>query len=92
MSSNDEKKIKRLIHKLGLKYKLLDEDIKNIIESPYEFSAKIIKGLDLDSLNNEEELNNIKTNFMYTGFAKFYVNPFAFNKRIEKNKLKTKEE
>lgn len=87
MNKIDEKKIKALIHKLGLKYKLSDEVIKNIVESPYEFSANIIKDLDLDSLSNETELEDVKTNFIYTGFAKLYINPIALKKRlIKKNK------
>lgn len=86
MSKIDDKKIKVLIHRLGLKYKLSDSVIKELVESPYEFSAEIIKKLKLDDLN-EDELDKVKTNFMYTGFAKMFINPRAFKKRVEKNKI-----
>lgn len=88
MNKIDEKKLKTLIHKLGLKYKLSDKIIKEIVESPYEFSASIIKDLKLDELESEEDLSKIKTNFMYISFAKLYINPKALKRRLNKNKLK----
>jgi hypothetical protein len=80
----DNKKIKDLIHKLGLKYKLSDDVIKEIVESPYEFGSIIIKKLELDELENIEQLDDIKTNFMFTGFSKLYINPAALKNRINK--------
>lgn len=88
MNKIDEKKKKALIHKLGLKYRLTDDIIKEIVESPYEFSATVIKALKLDDLTKEEDLEEVKTNFMYTGFAKLFINPVAFkNRLLKKNKI-----
>ena len=84
MDKINEKKHKALIHKLGLKYRLPDKIMKQLVESPYEFSAEQIKKLNINDLRSEEELNNTKTNFMYTGFAKLFINPVAFNKRLNK--------
>ena len=86
MNKIDQNKVKRLIHKLGLKYRLPDKLLKELVESPYEFSAEIIKKLKLDDLTKEEELEEVKSNFMYTGFAKLFINPAAFKKRINKHK------
>jgi hypothetical protein len=88
MNKVDEKKLKTLIHKLGLKYQLPDVVIKEIVESPYEFGASIIKQLNLDNIEDIQELDNTKTNFMFTGFAKLYINPIALKSRINKRKNK----
>lgn len=83
---NEDRKIKILIHKLGLKYKLSDEIIKQIIESPYEFSALQIKKLNLKEIDNEEQLKKLKTNFTYPGFGKFYINFEAMCRRFYRDK------
>ena len=85
MSNIDGLKVKTLIHKLGLKYQLKDSDIKELVESPYEFSALIIKNLKLDDITNLEELDKIKKNFMFTGFAKIFINPVAFENKLKNN-------
>ena len=84
MDKINQKKVDTLIHKLGLKYKLSDSVIKELVESPYEFSALIIKKLTLDELEDYKEIENIKTNFMYSGFAKLFINPLALKKRLSK--------
>ena len=84
MDKINQKKVDALIHKLGLKYKLSDSVIKELVESPYEFSALIIKKLTLDELEDYKEIENIKTNFMYSGFAKLFINPLALKKRLIK--------
>lgn len=83
MNSIDEKKKKALMHRLGLKYKLSDEVIKQIVESPYEFSAEVIKNLDLTHVENEEDLKKERTNFMYGGFAKLYIKPLNYKKLLK---------
>mgnify|MGYP000200434711 CR=1 FL=1 len=77
----DEKKIKALIHSIGLKYNLSDHIIKEIVESPYEFTSIIMKELDLDDIKTEEDLSKIKTNFIYKAFAKLYINFPLINRR-----------
>jgi len=85
MNNIDKKKIARLIHRLGLKYKLSDHIIKEIVESPYLFTSTIIKRLDLDKVKTEEDLSKHKTNFIYKAFGKLYINFLLINK---KNKQK----
>ena len=87
MDKLDKKKVDLLIHNLAEKYGLPRELIKQIVESPYEFSAEVIQELDMDGLT-EEQVNNLKTNFIYTGFAKLYLSPGAVKKKFRrKNKF-----
>ena len=75
MDKKDERKLKALIHRLGLKYQLSDDIIKEIINSPYLFTYETIKELDLSEVKTEEELLEIKTNFYYKGLGKLHI-PF----------------
>ena len=85
MSKLDKVKIDNLIHKLGLKYQLPDNVIKEIVESPYKFTLEKIKELELSNIETEEELNSIKTNFIYKGLYKMYID-FASVKRRKQQK------
>jgi hypothetical protein len=86
MTKADEIKIKQLIHKLGLKYKLSDEVIKNIIDSPYEFTYEKLREVVLDGVTTEEELDKLKTNFNYKGLGKLYVDyPSLLKREKQKN-------
>ena len=79
-------KIKSLIHKLGLKYNLSDKDIREIVNSPYEFTQKTIKELDLDGVRTEEDLNNVKTNFYFKNLFRLYI-PFS---RVNRRNIQKK--
>jgi|TARA_R110000851_G_scaffold296262_2_gene451347 hypothetical protein len=81
MNKSDDNKIKALIHSIGLKYNLSDHIIKKIVESPYEFTALTLKELDLNEVKTKDELDNIKTNFLYKSFAKIYANFLLINRR-----------
>lgn len=69
-------KITALIHRIGLKYGLSDNVIRELVGSPYEFSYGIMKALDLSKIETEEELDELKTNFYYKGIGKLFV-PFS---------------
>lgn len=73
MSKIDKIKIDKLIHKLGLKYNMRDEDMKELIESPYLFTHEKLKELDLSNVQSEKELDKLKTNFLYKAFGRLYV-------------------
>jgi len=73
MSKADSDKVKMLIHKIGLKYHLQDEDIRKIIASPYMFARETITSLDLKDNISEEDFNKLKTNFIFPKIGKFYV-------------------
>ena len=85
MDEINRKKIKALIHKFALKYNLRDKDMKELSESRYEFTHSIIKGLDLTEVKNKEDLLTIKTNFVYMGFGKLFIDKDKVGERI-KNK------
>ena len=72
-NKSDDKKIKDLIHSIGLKHNLQDEIIKKIIESPYLFTLEKLKELDLTPDVTEEEFNTLPTVFMYRCFGKLLV-------------------
>lgn len=80
MNKIDEDKIKILIHKLGLKYNLRDEEIKKIVQSPYKFTRQVISELDIKQDITEEEFNKLNTNFIYMYLGKLYTSFEIFNK------------
>lgn len=73
MNSVDEKKVKLLIHSIGLKHNLQDEVIKTITSSPYKFTKKILSELELEEIAEEEEFLKQKTNFIYIYIGKLYA-------------------
>jgi len=83
----DKKKIKSLMHSLGLKYNLQDEVIKKIVDSPYLFTAKTFKQLDFPLDMTEKEFDKLKTVFMYRCFGKLIVDYKLINAR--NNRIKT---
>jgi len=83
-SSTDKKKVKNLIHTLGLKYKMSDEDIRTIVESPFLFSYLKIREIKFNEVE-EEDLAELKTNFLYKSFGKLYLHEPLF-RRMKKQK------
>lgn len=69
----DDKKVKALIHSLGLKYGLQDDVINKIVNSPYKFTRETISNMELEHVESEEELEKIKTNFIYSYIGKLYI-------------------
>lgn len=88
MNQIDRKKVKLLIHKLGLKYNLSDEDVKRIVESPYEFAHEVIKETDYDSIETEEDLANTKTNFLFKYIGRLFVDYKSIKRKIKRKKSK----
>lgn len=85
-----EKKLKQLYHRMGLKHNMTDEDLKILVNSPYEFSREKIRNLKLEGEFGESEFDKLKTNFMYRYLGKFYIE----YRRIlyERRKKKLREE
>jgi hypothetical protein len=69
----DHDKVKILIHRIGLKYHLKDDDIRKIITSPYLFARETITDLSIDDNISENDFNKLKTNFIFPKIGKFYV-------------------
>lgn len=82
-NKKDIKRINLLIHRLGLKYKLSDKQIKEIVESPYEFAASKIKEIDLENVETVDEVTKMKTNFNFLGFGKLYFSEKLVNKKFK---------
>jgi hypothetical protein len=84
MNSPDKKKINDLIHTLGLKYKMSDEDIRVIVDSPFLFTYLTIREINFNEIE-EEALEELKANFLYKSFGKLYLSEPLF-KRMKKQK------
>ena len=67
ISKLHEKKIKQLIHKIGLKYNLTDKQVEEIINSQYEFIKEKILEVDI------EDEDNLKSNFLIKYLGKLYI-------------------
>jgi hypothetical protein len=72
-STISDKKVKALIHSIGLKYNLRDEEVQKIINSPYQFTRETITELDIPDNITEEEFAALDTNFIYPHIGKFYT-------------------
>jgi hypothetical protein len=88
--SINDRKLFALYHKIGLKYNLTDSEIKELAESPYEFTKEKLDQIDLDTIETEEDFNNVKTNFIYKFLGKIYTS-FALIK-AKKTKSETYKE
>ena len=82
MDKLDRKKISLLIHKLGLKYKLSDNIVKELVESPYEFASIIMKQLNIDDIS-DEDIKDLKTNFNFLALGKLYMEESLIKRRIK---------
>lgn len=87
MSKIDDDKVNKLIHSMALKYNMSDDDMKNLLHSPYEFTKKKINELDLKSITTKEELDNTKTNFLYKSFFKLYVDWITIRGKLKRKKM-----
>ena len=88
MDKVDESEIKKLIHRIGLKYNLRDDIVNKIHVSPYRFTREKIVELKLKELTKEEEVEILKTNFIYLHIGKLYISIdrlIAINKKRIKN-------
>lgn len=73
MNKIDEKKIKDIIHTVGLNNNLTDNQVKDIIESQFRFIYQEIRKLQLDNLS-DEEIDKLKTTFYLKYIGKIYTN------------------
>lgn len=88
MDKIDEGEIKRLIHRIGLKYNLRDDIVNKILVSPYKFTREKITELELKEVVDREDAEALKTNFMYLHIGKLYISIdrlLTINKRKQKN-------
>lgn len=83
MTKADEIRVHKLIHKLGLKYYLRDSEIKEIVESQFRFTSEEIKNLNL-----EEDIETLKTNFIFKYLGKLYIDKKQLKKKKEDGEKK----
>lgn len=69
-----DKKLEAIYHRIGLVNNLSKEEVKKIVESPYEFAKEKINELDLKEIKDEEEFNSITTNFLFKYLGKLHTN------------------
>jgi hypothetical protein len=87
----NEKKVKDLIHSIGLKNNLTDEQVRNIVESQFRFTYETIKNIPIEELSNEE-VTNLKKTFYYKYLGKLYTTEDIIRKQKEKINKNQKEE
>lgn len=88
MDKIDEGEIKKLIHRIGLKYNLRDDIVNKILVSPYKFTREKITELELKEVVDREDAEALKTNFMYLHIGKLFISIdrlLTINKRKQKN-------
>jgi len=72
----DEKKVKQLIHRIGLKYNLTVKQVEEIIYSQYEFIKEKIIEIDINDVE-------IKSNFLLKYLGKLYIDRDKLKSKIE---------
>lgn len=83
MNESAEKKIKKLIHTIGLNNNLQDEEVKQIIEAQFRFTYETIRNLEFENLT-DEEIDSLKKTFYYKYIGKLFTNSIVIN-RVKKS-------
>lgn len=91
MNKIHDAKIKKLIHSIALNYNMSDQDMINLLNSPYEFAKEKINELDLKKITTKEELDEIKTNFIFRSFFKLVVEWRTINGKLKQKENINKE-
>ncbi len=68
----EDKKIKDLIHTIGLNNNLTDEQVREIVEAPSRFTYQEIRKLEIQGIPIEE-VDNLKKNFYFKYIGKLYT-------------------
>lgn len=75
MKLSDEQKVKNLIHTIGLHNFLSDAQIKEIVESQFEFTNEKLKEINI-KINNSSSIDKAKEFakvFYYKALCKIYI-------------------
>lgn len=85
---SNEGKIKQLIHKLGLKYHLTDEETKQIVESQFEFTREKLDELmkQISKANDYSEVEDLPKVFHFRSFCKFYIDEWRLKTFLKRKK------
>lgn len=90
MNKLDKIKINKLIHTIGLEYNLSDDKIKQIVESQFEFTTEKLRKIDFSTLKTDEDIENLKSTFLYKSFGKLYINPLSLSNYIKRRDGRSK--
>lgn len=78
MTDPNKKKIKQLIHRIGLNNFLVDDEVKKIVESQFRFTYEKITETNFEDLTNEE-IDELKKTFIYKYIGKIFTNSTVVN-------------
>lgn len=81
----ENKKIKDLRHSIGLKYNMTDETIKQLVDSPFEFTKKILNEIDFSKINSEEDFEKLKKVFYHKKLGRIYISKKSLKTILKKN-------
>lgn len=81
-----DKRQKDIVRELSIKYKLTEEQIAEIIESPFIFIRSVIKNINVNEVKTEEEFKLKTKNFNIPCIGKLYANYYNFKKIKERKK------
>lgn len=68
------KKIKALIHSIGLENNLADEEVEKIVNSQFEFTKEKIQELNKKGLNKDNKKEFKQVIFHYKRIGKIFLN------------------
>jgi len=86
MNDVDNKKVKDLIHSIGLMNNLVDKDVKEIVESQFRFTYKTIRELNFEGLT-DEEIDNLRTNFYFKYIGKIYTDSEIIKRSLKRDEI-----
>jgi len=79
--TKEDQKLNKMFHSLSLKYNMPVKDIKELVNSPYEFTEEKLKTIDINKINSTEDEENVDTNFIYKYIGKLHTNFKLINRR-----------
>lgn len=84
----ENKRHEEILKELENTYNLSREEVLEIINSPFSFIRGITKNLNFETVDTEDELNSLKTNFNIPRIGKLYANIYNIKRihNVRKNK------
>lgn len=66
------KKVKDIIHSIGLLNNLTDDEVRKIVESQFRFTYETIKKMSFENLT-DDEIDNLRKTFYYKYLGKLFT-------------------
>lgn len=77
------KKVKDIIHSVGLVNNLTDDEVRKIVESQFRFTYETIKNMSFENLT-DDEIEDLRKTFYYKYLGKLFTNSDVIKR--QKNK------